>query len=71
MEQSRVDGRKGKKVACPAKNGEPPRQVKGLESGDMIEFREQKTGKLHRITLNKACIDTIQALLSSACWTLC
>jgi integrase len=39
--------------------------VRGRKPGDDIELREQKTGKLRRITLNKACIDAIQALLAS------
>ena len=39
--------------------------VRGLNAGDEIELREQKTGKLRRITLNKACIDAIRALLAS------
>jgi integrase len=39
--------------------------VRGRKPGDDIELREQKTSKLRRITLNKACIDAIQALLAS------
>jgi integrase len=41
-------------------------QVKGLKAGDELEIREKKTGKLKRITLNKAVISSIQALLSSS-----
>lgn len=40
-------------------------QVKGLKAGDELEIREKKTGKLKRITLNKAVIGSIQGLLSS------
>ena len=40
-------------------------QVKDLKAGDELEIREKKTGKLKRITLNKAVIGSIQALLSS------
>jgi integrase len=38
------------------------RKVKPLES---IELKEQKTGKLKRVTLNKACVDAIQKLIAS------
>jgi len=40
-------------------------QVADLKAGDEIEIREKKTGKLRRITLNKAAIKAIQQLLSS------
>ena len=40
-------------------------QVRGLKPGDEIEIKEKKTGKLRRITLNKAVIRSIQGLLSS------
>ena len=40
-------------------------QVKGLKAGDELEIREKKTGKLKRITLNKAVIGSIQGLLGS------
>jgi integrase len=40
-------------------------QVRGLKPMDEIELRERKTGKLRRISLNKACIDVIQKLLAS------
>ena len=40
-------------------------QVRGLKPMDEIEIREKKTGKLRRITLNKACIESIQKLLAS------
>jgi len=38
-------------------------QVKDLKAGDTIEIKEQKTGKVRRITLNKTCINAIQSLL--------
>ena len=40
-------------------------QVKGLKAGDELEVKEKKTQKLKRITLNKAVIASIQALLQS------
>lgn len=40
-------------------------QVRDLTPGDEIELKELKTGKSRRITLNKACIQTIQRLLAS------
>lgn len=40
-------------------------KVRGLKEMDEIELREQKTNKTRRISLNKACIDAIQALLKS------
>jgi len=40
-------------------------QVRGLKPGEDIEIRERKTGKLRRITLNKACISVINQLLAS------
>ncbi len=39
--------------------------VRGLSAGDELEMKEKKTGKLRRITLNKACTDAITALLDS------
>jgi len=39
------------------------KQVKGLKPGEHIELREKKTDKIRRITLNGACIETIQNLL--------
>jgi integrase len=39
--------------------------VDGLKPGDEIELREQKTGKVRRITLNKAVVRAIDGLLSS------
>ncbi len=39
--------------------------VRNLKPMDEIKIKEQKTGKLRCITLNKACIDAINALLSS------
>ena len=41
------------------------KQVKGLKPGENIELREKKTDKIRRITLNGACIETIQNLLRS------
>ena len=41
-------------------------QVKGLKAGDELEIKEKKTGKLKRITLNKAVIASIQALLQGS-----
>ena len=40
-------------------------QVRGLKPGGELALKEMKTGKHRRITLNKAVIDSIQALLSS------
>ena len=40
-------------------------QVRGLKPGSEIEIKEKKTGKLRRITLNKAVIRSIQGLLGS------
>jgi len=40
-------------------------QVKYLKEGDALEIKEKKTGKSRRITLNKACADSIKALLNS------
>ena len=41
------------------------KQVKGLKPGENIELREKKTDKIRRITLNSACMETIQNLLRS------
>ncbi len=38
-------------------------QVRNLKPMDEIELREQKTGKRRRISMNKGCVDAIQALL--------
>jgi integrase len=40
-------------------------QVRDLKPGDEIELREQKTSKRRRITLNKASVDALQALLKA------
>ncbi len=40
-------------------------QVRDLKPNDDLELKEKKTGKVRRITLNKACIDTIQGLLET------
>jgi len=40
-------------------------QVRGLKPMDEIELKEQKTGKTRRITLNKACVETLTRLLAS------
>lgn len=39
--------------------------VRHLEAGDELTLKEKKTGKHRRITLNKAVIASIQALLDS------
>ena len=41
------------------------RQVRGLKTGDSIEIKEQKTGKLRRLTFNQTCITAINTLLAS------
>lgn len=38
--------------------------VQDLNPGDDFELKEKKTGKSKRITLNKACVETIQNLLN-------
>jgi len=43
-------------------------QVRGIRPLDEIELRERKTGKVRRISLNKASVEAIQALLSTATW---
>lgn len=40
-------------------------QVRRIKPLEEIVIREQKTGKLRRITLNKACVDAITELLAS------
>lgn len=40
-------------------------QVRHLQAGEDFQITEKKTGKAKRITLNKACVDTIQGLLRS------
>ena len=40
-------------------------QVKDLKSNEDIELKEKKTGKVRRITLNKACTMAIQGLLEA------
>ena len=40
-------------------------RVRGLKAGDEIEIKEQKTGKMRRITLNKTVIRSIQGLSAS------
>jgi len=40
-------------------------QVRHIKPMDEIELREQKTGKSRRISLNKACFDSIMRLLAS------
>ena len=39
--------------------------VKNLNEGDALEIKEKKTGKPRRVTLNKACIESIQSLLEA------
>ena len=40
-------------------------QVRGLKEKDSIEIKEQKTGKLRRLTFNETCINAINNLLAS------
>lgn len=40
-------------------------QFRGVPAGGEIELREKKTGKLRRITLNRAVVEAVQALLAS------
>jgi integrase len=40
-------------------------QVRNLKPLESIELKEQKTGKLRRVTLNKACVDAIRNLIAS------
>ena len=41
-------------------------QVQGLKAGDdLVLLKEQKTGKLRKITLNEACVKAIDNLLAS------
>jgi integrase len=40
-------------------------QVRHIKPMDDLVLRERKTGKARRISLNKACVDAIQALLRS------
>ncbi|MBF0509622.1 MAG: tyrosine-type recombinase/integrase, partial [Deltaproteobacteria bacterium] len=39
-------------------------QVRGLKPMDEIELRERKTGKLRRISLNRACVEAINVWLA-------
>jgi len=40
-------------------------QVKNLKPLEFIEVKEQKTGKLKQVTLNKACVEAIRKLMAS------
>jgi integrase len=40
-------------------------QIRNLKPLESIELKEQKTGKLRRVTLNKACVDAIRNLIAS------
>jgi integrase len=40
-------------------------QVRNLKALESIEVKEQKTGKLKRVTLNKACVEAIRKLITS------
>lgn len=40
--------------------------VRGLKPMDEIEIREKKTGKVRRISLNRAAIEAVQGLLASS-----
>jgi len=44
-------------------------QVRNARPLDEIEVREKKTGKMRRISLNKACVEAIQALLTTGDWS--
>ena len=39
--------------------------VKDIDPGEDFELKEKKTGKIRRITFNKACVDAVQRLLRS------
>jgi integrase len=39
--------------------------VRGLKPMEEIELREKKTGKVRRISLNRACVEAIRTLLAS------
>ena len=41
------------------------RQTRGLKTGDSVEIKEQKTGKLRRLTFNQTCVNAINTLLAS------
>jgi integrase len=43
-------------------------QVRGIRPLGEIEIREQKTGKIRRISLNKACVEAIQELMATGTW---
>ena len=40
-------------------------QVRDLKPGDSIQLKEKKTGKFRMVTLNKACMQSVQRLLAS------
>ncbi len=40
-------------------------QVRRLKAGDHLEIREQKTGKVRRVTLNRVAVEAIDKLLAS------
>ena len=40
-------------------------RVRYMKPGDDLELKEKKTGKLRRVTLNKACISAIRDLLAT------
>jgi len=44
-------------------------QVRNLQPMDEITLKERKTGKTRRISLNKACVEAINALLGSQPYT--
>lgn len=44
-------------------------QVRDIKPLDEIELREQKTGKLRRINLNKACVEAVNKLLAARSYT--
>ena len=39
--------------------------VRNLKPMDEVELKEKKTGKIRRITLNRACVEAIQRILAS------
>ena len=40
-------------------------QVRSLKPMESVELREQKTGKMRRVTLNKVCVEAIRKLIAS------
>lgn len=42
------------------------KQVKHLKENEPLEIKDEKTGKVKKITLNRTCVTAIQSLLASA-----